>query len=61
MLLTRRKVKWGLIAAAVLTFAAVAAYQFTGGKEYSSDLSGLRSQFNADKGKTRLLVLLAPT
>jgi len=52
-----------LIAAGVLllTLAGLVAYQFTGGKAYSSDVDALRTQFNADKGKVRLLVLLSPT
>jgi len=32
-----------------------------GGREYSSDLRQLRAQFNQDKGKVRLLMLLSPT
>ncbi len=32
-----------------------------GGKHYSKDLGGLRSQFNQDKGKVRLLMVLSPT
>lgn len=52
-----------LIAAGVLLFAlaGLVGYQFTGGKPYSSDMNALRAQFNADKGKVRLLVLLSPT
>jgi hypothetical protein len=34
---------------------------FTGGKPYSTNLDDLRTQFNADKGKVRLLMLLSPT
>jgi hypothetical protein len=34
---------------------------FTGGKPYSTDLADLRKQFNNDKGKIRLLMLLSPT
>ena len=34
---------------------------FTGGKPYSTDLAELRKQFNNDKGKVRLLMLLSPT
>lgn len=33
----------------------------TGGKPYSTNLDDLRRQFNADKGKVRLLMLLSPT
>ena len=34
---------------------------FTGGKPYSANLADLRKQFNNDKGKVRLLMLLSPT
>jgi hypothetical protein len=34
---------------------------FTGGKPYSTNLDDLRKQFNSDKGKVRLLMLLSPT
>lgn len=33
----------------------------SGGRSYSTDLNGLRAQFNQDKGKVRLLVVLSPT
>lgn len=33
----------------------------TGGAAYSTDLRELRAQFNRDKGKVRLLMLLAPS
>lgn len=32
-----------------------------GGRQYSKDMGGLRSQFNQDKGKVRLLMVLSPT
>lgn len=51
----------GVVAAIVLGFAGLAAYQFSGGGEYSSDISEVKTQFNRDKGKVRLLVLLSPT
>ena len=56
-----QNLKWILVGAAVLFVGGLAAYQFTGGREYSSSLDSLRAQFNADKGKPRLLVLLSPT
>jgi hypothetical protein len=59
--MTRRKIKWIVVAALVLGFAGLAAYQFSGGGEYSSDISQVKTQFNRDKGKVRLLVLLSPT
>ncbi|HEU4594835.1 MAG TPA: hypothetical protein VFS10_06675 [Pyrinomonadaceae bacterium] len=33
----------------------------SGGRSYSTDLNGLRAQFNQDRGKVRLLVVLSPT
>ena len=59
--MTRKRIV--LIAASVLllALAGLIAYQFTGGKPYSSDMNALRAKFNADKGKVRLLVLLSPT
>ncbi len=33
----------------------------TKGKEYAPDINALKAQFNADKGKVRLVVLLSPT
>jgi len=59
--MTRRKIKWIVVAAIVLGFAGIAAYQFSGGGEYSSDIAQVKTQFNRDKGKVRLLVLLSPT
>jgi hypothetical protein len=33
----------------------------SGGRHYSTDLNHLRAQFNQDKGKVRLLMVLSPT
>ncbi len=33
----------------------------TGGHPYSTNLDELRAQFNKDKGKVRLMVLLSPS
>jgi multidrug resistance efflux pump len=33
----------------------------SGGRSYSTDMGGLRAQFNQDKGKVRLLMVLSPT
>lgn len=33
----------------------------SGGRSYSSDLGALRAQFNQDRGKVRLLMVLSPT
>ena len=57
----RAYIKIGVVAAIVIGFAGLAAYQFSGGGEYSSDISEVKTQFNRDKGKVRLLVLLSPT
>lgn len=59
--MTRRKIKWIVVAAILVGFAGLAAYQFSGGGEYSSDIAQVKTQFNRDKGKVRLLVLLSPT
>ena len=47
------------IAAAVLLVLGLSL--FTGGRPYSTDLQDLKKQFNADKGKVRVLMLLSPT
>ena len=48
------------IALAIVALILVTSV-FTGGKPYSTNLDDLRKQFNADKGKVRLLMLLSPT
>ncbi len=57
----RRYIKFAVIVAVLLSIAGVVAYQFSGGSEFSESLDGLKSEFNRDKGKVRLLVLLSPT
>lgn len=47
-----------LLAIGVIVFALTV---FTGGKPYSANPDDVRTQFNSDKGKVRLLVLLSPT
>jgi hypothetical protein len=59
--MSRKYIKIGIAAAVLLVIGAVVAYQFIGGKEYSTDMAELRAKFNGDKGKVRLLVLLSPT
>ena len=44
-----------------IVLAALALSLFTGGKSYSTDIVDVRKQFNNDKGKVRLLMLLSPT
>ena len=48
------------IALAIVALILVSTV-FTGGKPYSTNLDDLRKQFNGDKGKVRLLMLLSPT
>lgn len=57
----RTYIKIGVIASLVLGFAVIAALQFRGGLEYSSDISDVGRDFNRDKDKVRLVVLLSPT
>lgn len=51
----------------LLGLMAFVAYQFISGNKspeqasYSTDLEKLRNDFNADKGKVRLVLLLSPT
>ena len=54
---------WLLVAGlVVLALISVGGYlSLSGGRSYSTDLSGLRAQFNRDKGKVRLLMVLSPT
>ena len=57
----RKSIKWIVAVVVVIALAGLISYQFAGGRQYSTDMNALRTQFNADKGKVRLLVLLAPT
>ena len=59
----RRKLKKILLVGlAMLALLALGGYLFLrGGRDYSTDLNGLRAQFNQDKGKVRLLLVLSPT
>ena len=57
----RRYIKFAVIIAVLLGIAGVVGYQFSGGLEFSESLDGLKAEFNRDKGKVRLLVLLSPT
>lgn len=59
--MTRKKLKLGIVAVVALVIVAVVLYQFVGGKAYSTDMNELHAQFNRDKGKVRLLVILSPT
>ena len=57
----RRKIWLTIAGVLVLVFAGLVIVQFSGGKAFSRDMKELRAQFNADKGKVRLLMLLSPT
>jgi hypothetical protein len=59
----KRKYLWlTLLVGGLLVLLFLSEFMFTGnGRQYSSDLSQLRAQFNHDKGKVRLLLLLSPT
>ena len=47
---------------ALLLLVSLGGYLlFGGGRNYSTNLNNLRTQFNRDKGKVRLLVVLSPT
>ena len=60
--MTRRTyIKIGVVAALILAFATVAAFQFRGGSEYDTNIADVKRDFNRDKGKVRLVVLLSPT
>jgi hypothetical protein len=40
---------------------SVMLYRMTGGRTYSPNLDNLRAEFNKDRGKVRVLLLLSPT
>ena len=52
-----------VLLAAVLVFGGERFHRSSPVQEsgYSADLNELRTKFNADKGKVRLLMLLSPT
>lgn len=57
-----RRTRLLLAGLALLALIFIGGYLLlSGGRSYSSDLGGLRSQFNQDKGKVRLLMVLSPT
>lgn len=59
----KRKQRWILLIG-LLGLAGVVVwgyFSFSGGRTHSTDLNGLRAQFNQDKGKVRLLMVLSPT
>ncbi|MBV8897396.1 MAG: hypothetical protein JO051_12850 [Acidobacteriaceae bacterium] len=58
-----RKRKWLLIAGGVVVVLLFSwgYWSLSGGRSYSADRNRLRAQFNQDKGKVRLVLLLSPT
>ena len=58
----RRSIRLLFAGFAVLVVILFGGYLLlSGGRSYSKDLNGLRAQFNQDKDKVRLLVVLSPT
>jgi hypothetical protein len=57
----RGHIKFVVVGAVILGFAALIAFQFSGGVDYAENVNGLKGEFNRDQGKVRLLVLLSPT
>ncbi len=62
-----RKIEAAILGVLLLGLIAFVGYQFMSGKKkseplnFSSDLQKLKNDFNADKGKARLVLLLSPT
>lgn len=62
-----RKIEAIVLGVLLLGLVVFLGYQFMKGKKqsepvnYSSDLQKLKNDFNADKGKVRLVLLLSPT
>ncbi len=56
-------IRFGVLLIGLLVFAGNRFYKSSPKQKsgYSTDLNELRARFNADKGKVRLLMLLAPT
>lgn len=62
----KRKVEAIIMGVLLLGLAIFVGYLFVGSNStetanYSADLEKLRMDFNADKGKVRLVLLLSPT
>lgn len=62
-----RKIEATILGILLLGLVVFVGYLFIGGNKtseqanYSADLEKLRTDFNADKGKVRLVLLLSPT
>lgn len=64
----KRKYEAAILGIVLLGLVIFVGYLFMGGNKtnseqtgYSTDLEKLRNDFNADKGKARLVLLLSPT
>lgn len=62
-----RKIEAVILGILLLGLVVFLGYQFMSGNKtsdsasYSTDLEKLKNDFNADKGKVRLVLLLSPT
>ena len=64
MIISMKRRHKGLLIAglALLLVVCLGGYLLlSGGRHYSTDMGGLRTQFNQDKGKVRVLMVLSPT
>ena len=58
----RRSKRLLLVGVALLLLISLGGYLLlSGGRNYLTDINGLRTQFNQDKGKVRVLMVLSPT
>ena len=57
----RWHIKLLVVVVVIFGFGGIVAYQFTGGSEYSTNIDDVKNDFNRDKGKVRLVLLLSPT
>lgn len=51
----------GIVLLLVVVGVGVGLYLMTGGRTYTSDMNSLRAEFNKDRGRVRVLLLLSPT
>jgi len=58
----RRSKRLLIVGFALLLLIFLGGYLLlSGGRSYSKDLGGMRTQFNQDRGKVRLVMVLSPT
>ena len=58
----RRSKRLLLVGLALLLLISLGGYLLLGGgRNYSTNINDLRAQFNQDKGKVRVLMVLSPT